>query len=701
MKRKIICLIIAILCLAVLLPSCNDEVEETETTTAVVCNAHADVDANLFCDVCGTPVHTIIKDVPKDEEEIATIVSTIPEDATITSLYNCTFDDGNVVISPEISKDEHIWDADPEDIDHYGYVPGGMYLIQYTEDHTRQFDVTDMIEAGTFDAADAEYDVSTDRYYEERVVSKTDVVLLYNAAEGKYVFEESYNYAVNDSVEKQYAVYPVFEIGYDEYNQPWFDYAPIFKVVTTTYNYTEEFDEILNDYVDILTSTEYTADFYTFGGTEIVKDVELGAFDTVGYDLDVDTYSKDVVYLTVNGTVYAVENDKVIYSKEEEKFVARPMFYHIYEGEGKTYGYVFDAGSVLVYDIGGEKWIDCIYRYDIVGNIYNVFYLAGGKMLVQTETTLPNTSVNYDYTDGVDKYDVDYILVDVVGNKVEEVEFGYYIYDVEIADSDVYASAAKNVIYASNFADKNIVGGLALITNDKLEIIGEVNKVLPDSRIVDFTLIADNLFVAEVRYGEGSYVRKLYNEKGEELHTLPNAAQIRNGFIVANDTVYDLSMNVLYKCERTETVSEDIIAVLDNYVLIDREENANVATYYFSLETEKPVMIAGYVETMGIMPEEENGDGTEPLEGEPSEEEDLEVVIKTERKLILAISENYFIIERFVNDYIDDENDINDMALYNENNECVYRGEVAVKSVVEGDGIFTIILEDNTVYTTK
>lgn len=617
MKRKIIYLLVAVLCLAALLPSCD---QGNSATTA--CEAHVDADTNLFCDNCNTPVHTVVNNVPTEEEEIPTIFAEIPADSKISTLFNTSFKSENNII-PENVVEADKWFEDGDLSHGASTIAENIFLISRT---TRNDEDPSNV------------------YY-------TSTVMLYNANIAKTVFNRSVTYNQDATPVTSYSVNMINANG-----QPC-----AFRVTTTTLN--TETSETLNTY-----------SFYTLDGTSI--EVDLNKANTSSYQL-----SGGQTALEINGTIYVIENNKIKHTFSADTFVDRPMFSYI--NAEKKLGYLLsnnNKSGVLIYDL--NKWVECVWSYEIPSCYgYDVFFLANGNLLIQTENVVPDGSVNYDYISGGSKIDLDYFVVDITAKTTTEIEFGYYINNVTVADSKTDASAVKNWITVNDIANKNIASDtMILATADDLTIIGEKSDALPSVLVENIELVANNTFLATLYYGEGTSVRKLYDANGTEIATLPNHAEVTSSFIVINNTVYDFKMKPIYSLTETQVFT----ACFDTYIIIYDEGNVqeNIPDEYFYLSATgaTPVRITSTDITYDT-------DGTTEL-----------------KKVTAYISEysgDYFIVATNTVDYVDNSNNSTIYKLYNENGTLVFTSSKGFDRILEGDGVFTIVLSNGDVVVAK
>lgn len=570
MKRKIICLAICIVYLVAMLASCGNE-------EIVPCDIHVDADKNTVCDGCGLPVITITEKVPTEEEVIDMIVAAIPDGATIGSIYAAAAD--KTVLDGKFELKEHFEHGAIDMLserlfDYY-------YITQTKGADTTEENWPSEEEWTSEEPYDADGYLADDKY--------TATVAIYDIVANKDVFsftteefaqsDEHVNYIENITCEGLF-----------------------FKVETRVWT------KNISEYDGSEEWTWYISDAYYFtNGTLFVDEAKLAE----GEDFHAPNFVKvveNIAYYTVGGVKYAFDIDTcaTLASGPVDTFVERPVFAYAND----AYGIVRKSNEYFVYDL--SKWIECVYSYEApIGA--NVFILNNGNLLVQQSVLLHKDAVNYDYTDGISKYDLVHTVVDIAAKTTANLEFGYYVNGVVTVDDTVsnFAEAVKNRLTVRTIENKNFAKILVLDCDDTLAIIAEESAVLPEF-VSYVTLIADDVFIGTVVYGEGSSIRKLYNAKGEELATLPNGAINYDTYIYNDGKFYDFTMKLILDPLADEENPYFIYGMYGEYVLLS--DGADL--YYWNAAAKAPVKIVDST-NVEMVPSEENAEILVPTNPNP------------------------------------------------------------------------------------
>lgn len=543
--KKLICLVICIACVLTMLASCGDD---------TVCEAHADADKNGSCDTCGIPVYTVVEKVPTEEEIVDMVVSAIPEGATLGNVW--AFDaEGALTEFKKADKLEDLKKApyDPMFLDDNRTLMAYYYITQTAGADTTSENWDDESDPTGF--------LADDKF--------TDTYVVYNILEDVNV-----------------CTYTTDEYTHAERNLSNNDVARV-SLEESFFIKAEIIDRSFNVYDDsdpddgYWSSRTYYA-YYLADGTKVFD--ERDHIDDGKWDMPTD-FANDgrYAYVTIGDVKYAYDIETCALAGQGDvgTFVNRPMF--IYETD--AYGYVMNNGKIFVYDL--SKWIECVYSYEVPTSA-ETWVLANGNILVQETVTLPAGAVNYDYTDGMYKYDLVYTVVDVAAKSAKEIEFGYYILNARVVDEyDDYSAAVKNVLNVQAIKDKNLGKSLALACDDALAIIAEESAVLP--QFVDSVYpIAENVFFGTVVYGDGSEVDKLFDASGAELATLPNGAWARSAYVECNGKYYDFTMKLIFDPMADEDAPYFVIAERQGYLLLRNGDDY----YYWNASLTAPVMIA-------------------------------------------------------------------------------------------------------------
>lgn len=483
MKRKIICLAICIACLITMLVSCG-------SGDPVTCDAHADLDKNSACDTCGIPMIVITEQVPTEQVAVEMVVNAIPADATLGDVFVIKGEEKELL--PVFKKNEDLDAASGELLGKYVFF---NYLEQTAGEETEE-------------------DISDDKFVRT------------------YVLYDLF-------AEKATVTIECDEYSYDEY--PYYDEVRA-DTVTADGEVVFIVLEHQNWYVDEYGNPGYVEEstYYDISGKKFAssKDVEEGYWFEEPYVMEC---KDDLVYVNHDDKVYVLDlyTAAVVYSCDANLFVDRPEFDEVIG----NYGYVERGNSVYVYDL--TKWLECVFSYEVSYSA-SVFYMSNGNLLVQESVALPDSDINYDYAAGT-KYDIVYTIVDVAAKTATEVEFGYYIEDVEIvAEDEEVKDGVKLCVEAYVIENKVITDKyVELYTDDSLKILGEFYSMLPDF-VEDIEPLADGVLLGTVVYGEGSSVRKLFDATGKEIATLPNNAIVRDGYIEISGKFYNAKMQLIF-----------------------------------------------------------------------------------------------------------------------------------------------------------
>ena len=548
MKRKIICLAICIVYLVAMLASCGAE-------EIVPCDVHADADKNTVCDGCGLPVITITEKVPTEEEVIDMIVAAIPDGAILGDIYATATDktvlDGKFEVKENFSDRDGMIEMISDRFIYYGY-----YTQTKGADTTKEtWPTEEEWPADSEEPYDANGYLADDKY--------TATFAVYDILNNKDIFSYTTEEFADPNAEHVNYIRSIEVYG-------------LFIKVTTAVWYQTKYDYSEESYWGTTNSYAY----YFADGTLFVDEAKV-AENEIFYAPIYDETVANVAYYTVGDVTYAfdTETGATLASGKTNIFVKRPVFTYAND----SFGVVVKNGEYFVYDL--SKWIECVYSYEAPAGA-QVFVLNNGNLLVQQNVLLHNDAVNYDYTDGTNKYDLVHTVVDLAAKTATNIELGYYVQSVAAVSDAMYAEGIKNTVVVNTIANKNLAKTITLLCDDALAIIADESAVLPEF-VYNVTLINDNVFLGTVVYGEGSSIRKLYNEKGEEIATLPNGAVIYDTYIFNDGKFYDFTMKLILDPLADEENALQIIVMNGNYVLLASDADI----YYWNAAAKAPVMI--------------------------------------------------------------------------------------------------------------
>lgn len=542
MKIKLISLITALLCLAVLLVSCSDPCtthldadydgkcdtcgDEIQTPT-VNCTEHVDADNDGICDTphCGTVIKTVIKEVevevpvdvevpvPNEKETgIALVVKPIPSDANLADYFSFDYEN-NTIIYNTTKPDSVKWSDREDDV-------ADRFLV--------------------FSTLDADLE------------SKRD-----------------------EGIELYWRVYTVYDLKEDK---------TIITYTTEKYEFTPDpdlseaeigearlsfIDQITSNVIfsantgDVIEISEYGAAthhaYYTYTGTLLVEDSDVRLRASLG-----DGYN----YLNDGKTTVAFdpETGKILHKADNAFFVHRPSF-EAYTADGK-FGIDVEGNTFRFYNL--ESWIDLAFEYTLPSycewNSETVFFLANGTVLVEAMIELPETAVSYDLYMHGDKYDLVYKIIDPAKKTVTDVEFGYAI-EVDVTDEFELTDKTSNVflVYPIENQMCDFASYKLLAVDSELNILCELEALVTGANAGEYEVIADDRMLVRVEVGS-TVVRYVVNAKGEIVNTLPNNARVEYGAIwvgkkayAIDDKTYETPLVDLDEYDSYNTFSDSFI----------------------------------------------------------------------------------------------------------------------------------------------
>ena len=630
--KKIICLVICIACIMTMLASCGAE----------KCEAHVDADKNSACDNCGIPVYTVIEKVPTEEEIVDMIVSAIPNNSTIGSIW--AFEDESEAPVGELVKVDAL-DKYNDAVDKY-QLDDAFTLIGFS--YTTQVAGNDTTEETWDDELDPDGYLLDDEF--------KDTTVVYNILAGKTVYEYTTDVYTLEDVDAGHV---------DDVEDIKLVSEIFIEAKIREYTYIEE-----DEYWD----WEIVYEYYLIDGTKLStsKDTNEDGSRNLAEDFDTDD---EFAYVTIGNTRYAydLETCKVVGQGDADSFVYRPEF----DFRTDAYGYVEDYDKVYVFDL--TKWLECVYSYEIPSGA-DYWVLANGNILIQKDVILPESAKNYDYTDGVRKYDITYTMVDVAAKTETAIEFGYYILDVDLAeDGEGYAASVKNLLTVYEIENKNLGDIIYLACDDSLGIIADKEAALPE--FVNYvTAIADGVFLGTVQYGEGSSVSKLFDANGNVLATLPSGVDVYPGAkcIELNGKYYDFTMNLIFDPLADEEAPFSFIAIWNEFSILSKGDDY----YYWNASLEAPVMIAKATNVVVAGPDEDPIPAPNPI---------------IEQELVDWYEPSYFVIKTTTTTAAEVEGDPDEITykyeVFNSANQLILESETAVD--VNADGDYAVALDQD------
>lgn len=541
MKTKLISLLIALLCMTMLLVSCSDPcVEHIDADNDGICDVegcedavkkpevaeheHADANADGVCDTenCGTIIITNVVDniveiiVPtKPEEKVPMVVKPIPV-ANRADYIEYDYAEKQAYFNKLFRS--YVPD------DYLGDVGDGAYvvvkkvnevLVAPVEDNPETTEVNEYY-AGKF----------KDTYTVSDISGETELVIL--------------------TFVKEYEGTGSF-VGFD------FDSSEFITVNNgkNTYFYRA--------------GVANTAPALTF---------ENGKLS----DYEIDEY---VTYLEYDGKIVVYDNASLVKLEEKEPvfFVDRPEF-DVVEG---NLGIIYDDNSMQVYDL--TKWIECVYTYEVPNSSYvedsQVFELANGTYLYQYSVYLPNNAVSYDVYNYGQKFDLVYEIVNPAAKTATKVEFGYVI-AMQMEEFPGLKTEGKNIFAVLPINNGTLATGenesKLLITDNELNILFSLEKLVINQDNLGFELVADKYAVIEVLLGD-SVADAVINLETLAVTYLPAAIDyVYDTCYMIDDVLYNWDGTVKFDFRDVEDaenpandVTYEFMARYDSYFLVEKE----------------------------------------------------------------------------------------------------------------------------------
>jgi hypothetical protein len=314
-------------------------------------------------------------------------------------------------------------------------------------------------------------------------------------------------------------------------------------------------------------------------------------------------------YLAIDGTVYALdaETEDVAYTAEEETFIFRPAFENVINGYGYAFTYDTESGfeeptvkGLYVYNVSGEKWIDCVYEKDLSDFEGDYYILNNGKILYQTTEMLPTDAVNYDYMFGGAKFDLKHVLVDVTTGEETEVQFGWYINELEsISEMQQFKNVdlmAEIVPIEDGYLSHNMTK--MVFMDNEMNILVAISDEA-NVELVGMMPVIKGIYKAEYvnggldeHYDEYSYTKYL-DESMKEIDV--TGFEVVGNYLVKENKIYAWSDLTNAKLDMA---NYEVVSRAQTFMILkDKEvaEGEKAKYYYFSLETfATPVEVKGY-----------------------------------------------------------------------------------------------------------
>ena len=583
MKNRFLALIAALLCICMLFVSCNEKVElctthadanddglcdncEATYVKQAPCTTPADANGDGVCDSCGKHAYVTPEALPKPATPVDMVVNTVPADAVMGDYFSLDYETGKLVLttSKQILEDQTaIIDSNSK-----------IALIKVV--------ASEEIEDPNYEAVEGEEPKMITEYTETlSIISSDDFTTPIWTATFKYTSE-------------------VGALYYEgiEY------YAHIVSEYFYVRCYTRTEGEIPEGETEPVYVEEYTYTYYTNSGEKIAE-LENSSAEISSIDCN-----NDKTGLIMNGDIYVVDDEtsKIEYTTRYDLFVDRPEFdcvigdygYYINDGyyyDGYDYVYV---DEIQVYNLKNDKlWVDCVYVVD--EDEYedaDAYILQNGNILVQDVVDVEDFEINYDYEEYGNKYNVNYYIINPTNGEVKEVEFGYYINDLEMADAEdsQFTDKVLNIAEVSTIKDKVVLDDERyFILDNELNILYEVAPFVNGQEDFEYEVVGKDLLLVEISVGDAT-VDAVVNTKGEIVCYLPNSVTQHDGYVTISS-------------EYGKFYNYDMTLIID---LVEEEytiANSNGDSYF---------LVKTRIELETI----------EPEEGEEGEAEEKEVEVK-------------------------------------------------------------------------
>ena len=374
---------------------------------------------------------------------------------------------------------------------------------------------------------------------------------------------------------------------------------------------------------------QYNSALYTFAKDVLFEAEYTDEDDFEAPDFDFDEAEGGVYYVTINDTVYAIDevSGKLIHSADENVFVKRPAFDKLVGNYGIVEASASEMGVTELYVYDLTKWLSCVFTYKIpsTAQMAMSFYLADGNLLVQYLEYLDPNARTYDIFMGGVKADITYVYVDIAAQTATEVDFGYFIRSCQNGEAmDIlYKDHVQNVMQVAPIVD----GAFDMENADTMLIVDNDLTIKFASDVRPLTaqedplfVVDDNRYITSFVYGaDGVKTWAVVDENLEIVTYLPyayaemdgatpvplNPHIYRDGFIVLDGKIYNYDMELILEMgaeDGYELYSDcvNFLILTKTFVTEDdpetlEDEYESVTKYYFfdPAETEAPTELTG------------------------------------------------------------------------------------------------------------
>lgn len=358
----------------------------------------------------------------------------------------------------------------------------------------------------------------------------------------------------------------------------------------TIFRITENYELELYDSDGLLyvsgydaTAEEYEYSYYSYTGLRLYN--HTGNFAPEYY---ADNNENGWNYINIDGKAYVVDGEtyKVIaIDLDPATLVKRPAF----DAESDKYGYIFDEGTVYVYD--RAKVAECVYSYDVPSYYQDVKFmtLENGNVLIQAITVLGDDAVSYDFFEEGNKYDIVYDMIDPVAKAVKRIEFGYYIISLYQPEGNgIYNDKALNVAAVYSIVNDRVdtCANKIMVVDNDMKVLFELTQIV-DKTVYSVAPVANDVYQVIYEINE-AYIKELIDANGKHITYLADEAYIYAGMIAYGDKLYDLDMNLAFDGYTVEYT-------FDDYIILSKYNEETFETEYFRYSGNRAMLIENFV----------------------------------------------------------------------------------------------------------
>ena len=319
----------------------------------------------------------------------------------------------------------------------------------------------------------------------------------------------------------------------------------------------KEDDTVVGDYVTV--SESYV--IYDIYGNEVAESAssdELGTPSVVRYNNDI-RLSVGRTVAVFDGTSYKLLNtfdaeSDIIYSSYD---YSNDSYY--YYGGGTRVIKVYDKANVLVYSRA-------------VQDDFSYFVLNNGNILLQEFVPVIGAGTG-DFFRNDRYYNVNTSVIEVVSGKETVVETNLVVLEsYTAADSERYGfpvtENAKNLVVAYEIENEHVSTeeSKLLVCDDEFNVLFATEEAYPiQTAPIDFECLYGGYFALKL---SAVADRVIISPEGKTVSFLRAGLDIRDGFIVSNEAIYDYELNTLYSFKLNEV---NLVSVVGNSVIVVNE----------------------------------------------------------------------------------------------------------------------------------